>query len=76
MLTLLLFFQIHKEVGSIRKGYWCLEEWPTSWASQLYNTGMLLLVFIIPLLVMSFAYVSISKEMWKISANKDLQNAK
>ncbi len=35
-----------------------------------------MLVFIGPLAVMTFAYTSISKEMWRMSANKDLQAAK
>ena len=74
---MLVHFQIHKEVGNeYRKGYWCLDEWPTEWAEQTYATAMLILVFIVPLCIMTFAYASISKEMWRISANKDLQAAK
>ncbi len=73
---MLLLSQIHKEVGTIRKGYWCMDEWPMDWAAQFYATAMLLLFFVGPLAVMTFAYTSISKEMWRMSANKDLQAAK
>ena len=69
--------QIHKEVGiSERKAYWCMDKWPTDGAAQIYITAMLILMLIVLLSVMTFAFASISKEMWRMSANKDLQAAK
>ena len=53
-----------------RKGYWCVKEWPVQWYSQVYECAMLAFVFVIPLAIMGFAYVSISMEMWRISSDR------
>ncbi len=65
-----IIFQAHKEVGMIRKAFWCLKEWQHNWHSQVYEVVMLLLVFIVPLCIMGFAYISISREMWRITTSR------
>ena len=59
-----VFHQIHKEVGHRRPAYWCVKNWGDAVSSQLYEVYMLWVMLILPLAVMSFAYVSICKELW------------
>ena len=62
--------QTHKEVGCRLKAYWCVKEWSKQWYSQLYETSMLFGVFLIPLGIMTFAYVCICREMWRVTAHR------
>lgn len=63
-------FQVHKKVGVVRTGYWCLKEWAKPLYSKLYETGMLILILIGPLTIMTFAYSSIGRELWVVSAQR------
>ena len=60
--------QIHKEVGHRRLAYWCVKNWEDTVHSQLYEVYMLWVMLILPLGVMSFAYISICKELWVMSS--------
>ncbi|CAI9736616.1 54-like peptide receptor [Octopus vulgaris] len=57
----------HEEVGSIRKGYWCIENWASDTIDKIYEFYMMSIILLIPVTVMSFAYTSICKELWIVS---------
>ena len=54
----------------VRIGYWCLKEWSRSLFSKLYETGMFILILILPLIIMIFAYSSIAQELWVVSVRR------
>ena len=60
--------KIHKEVGERKKAYWCVKEWPKQEYSIAYELGFACLVFVVPLAVMTFAYVNICRELWTVTA--------
>lgn len=62
--------QVHKEVGVVRKGYWCVKEWPSEAMEQAYELAMLLFLFCCPLAVMTFTYASVCIEMTSMSAKR------
>ena len=65
-----LLFQVHKQVGHVRIGYWCVKEWPQPLYEQIYELSMFVLILLLPLSVMSFAYASICKELWLVVSNR------
>ncbi|KAK2156609.1 hypothetical protein LSH36_209g05011 [Paralvinella palmiformis] len=65
--TPIIHGQIHKKVGRSRIGYWCLEEWPMPFYEQIYDISMLVVILIIPLIMMTFAYASICRELWVVA---------
>ena len=68
--------QIHKQVGMVRVGYWCLKEWPKPLYSKIYETGMLLLILVYPLIIMTFAYTSIAIELWVMTSRRAYMRGK
>ncbi len=64
------FLQIHKGVGMTHVGYWCVKEWPTPLYSKLYETGMLLLILVYPVIIMTFAYTSMAIELRMIMSKQ------
>jgi hypothetical protein len=61
---------MHKQVGGVRIGYWCVKEWSEPVYEQVYELSMLVVVLVLPLSVMTFAYVSICKELWLVTSNR------
>ncbi|KAL8578159.1 hypothetical protein ACOMHN_051714 [Nucella lapillus] len=63
------FIYIHKEVGVVRKGYWCIKNDDESQRTWLiaYETYMMALLFIVPLIIMLFAYTVIGIKVWDVS---------
>ncbi|XP_076441488.1 allatostatin-A receptor-like [Babylonia areolata] len=60
---------IHKEVGVVRKGYWCIKndtEEGQGWLIA-YETYMLTLLFIVPIVIMIVAYSVIAVKVWDVS---------
>jgi len=55
-----------EQVGVKRIGHWCLKDWQSAVLGPLYELYMLLLILIIPLVTMTFAYVSICREFWTV----------
>ncbi|KAL8598577.1 hypothetical protein ACOMHN_051365 [Nucella lapillus] len=69
VLALPIIFQtIHKEVGHYRRAYWCTKNWDNRTHAQMYELYMLWVMLLLPLAVMTFAYVSICKELWVMSS--------
>ncbi|KAK7495069.1 hypothetical protein BaRGS_00013709, partial [Batillaria attramentaria] len=62
--------EIHKEVGERRPAYWCVKNWEHRLYAQLYEVYMLCIVLLLPLLVMSFAYASICRELWVMTSRR------
>ena len=60
--------QIHKEVGTYRIGYWCVEEWPRAVYEQIYDISMMFIILIIPVTMITFAYASICRELWVVAS--------
>ena len=56
-------------MGYHRKGYWCIKDWPQPVYSQLYEVGMLMVGLVIPVSIMTYAYVSIARELGLMSPN-------
>ena len=67
----ILNLQIHKEVGGVRKGYWCIKQWEKPVYAKSYEVGMLLGIFVIPVTIISFAYINICKELWTMTSNRE-----
>ncbi|CAK9299029.1 unnamed protein product [Gordionus sp. m RMFG-2023] len=61
--TPILVGRQHIEVGEVRKGYWCIKEWPNREYSIAYEIFQLCLLLLFPVIIMSFAYVSIAREL-------------
>ncbi|XP_059146104.1 orexin/Hypocretin receptor type 1-like, partial [Physella acuta] len=55
----------HILVGEKIKGYWCMEVW-TPVLSKIYNLYMILVVFILPLGLMAYAYICICQRLWQV----------
>ena len=64
-------FQVHKEVGTRRVGFWCVKEWERPAFSKTYEVFMLLLIFTIPIAIISFAYINICKELWHMTSQRN-----
>uniref|UniRef100_A0A2C9K892 G-protein coupled receptors family 1 profile domain-containing protein n=1 Tax=Biomphalaria glabrata TaxID=6526 RepID=A0A2C9K892_BIOGL len=64
----IIFQKVHKEVGKNVKAYWCVNNWDAVLYSRLYEIYMLFLMLILPLLIMTFAYVSIIRELWTMAS--------
>ncbi|KAH9523415.1 hypothetical protein Btru_039975 [Bulinus truncatus] len=60
--------EVHVEVGRKIKAYWCMNNWDAALESQLYEVYMLFLMLILPLVIMTFAYVSIIRELWAMAS--------
>nr|XP_022319814.1 galanin receptor type 1-like [Crassostrea virginica] len=73
MATPTLAGQIHKTVGMHRKAHWCILEWQSSVIQRLYGVYMFLVILVVPLLLLSYAYVSICRKLWKMDQRR--QNA-
>ena len=60
-------FQIHKTVTGVRRtAHWCIIEWEHDNISRLYGVYMYLIVLVIPVVLMTFAYGSISFKLWRL----------
>ena len=70
VLGVCVLHQALQEVGVVIKGYWCVKRWPAPWHGHLYEVGMLLAIFLLPLIIMTFAYVSICRELVRVSSKK------
>lgn len=66
----ILFGKIHKEVGIYRKGYWCIKEFSRQEYFILYELFMLIIMFIIPIIVMSMSYFMIAIEIWHLASKR------
>nr|WHL35492.1 elevenin receptor 1 [Aplysia californica] len=64
----IVFQRIHKLVGERVKAYWCIKDWESTMYSRLYEVYLLLLMLVIPLVIMTFAYVSIIRELWMMAS--------
>ena len=60
-------FQIHQEVGMVRKAYWCIKNHTEQRWIITFEMYMLTLLFILPLLVMILAYSVIAIKVWRVS---------
>ncbi|XP_071169030.1 QRFP-like peptide receptor [Mytilus edulis] len=59
--------QIHKTVTGVRRtAHWCIIEWEHDNISRLYGVYMYLIVLVIPVVLMTFAYGSISFKLWRL----------
>ncbi|KAH9493160.1 hypothetical protein Btru_022506 [Bulinus truncatus] len=55
--------QTHKPVGSFVKAYWCIKEWEKPIYGILFETYMLVLLFMVPVGVMMVSYTTICIEL-------------
>ena len=53
-------------MGVKRIGHWCLKDWEPAVLGPIYELYMLLLILVFPLVAMTFAYVSICRELWTV----------
>lgn len=60
----------------MRVAYWCIKEWQDPVHEKLYELGMLLVVLVIPLTAMTFAYTSICLELWTVLSNRHALRAR
>ena len=67
MTTRVLCFQIHQEVGVVRKAYWCIKNHTEQKWIITFEMYMLTLLFIVPLLIMILAYSVIAVKVWRVS---------
>lgn len=58
-----LCLQKHKMVGEKYKGYWCLKDWEKPIYGILFETYMLVLLFLVPVGVMVVSYTTICMEL-------------
>ncbi|CAL1528107.1 unnamed protein product, partial [Lymnaea stagnalis] len=72
----IIFQRVHKLVGVKVKAYWCINNWESVFYSRLYEVYMLLLMLIVPLLIMTFAYVSIIRELWTMASLRSSMTSK
>jgi len=60
----LCIVKVLEQVGVRRVAHWCLKEWQPAVLGPIYELYMLLLILVCPLVAMTFAYVSICRELW------------
>ena len=75
ILRLSFYCQVHKEVGVERRAYWCIKEWDSSTMTRAYEIGMLLLVFVFPFTIITFAYANICMELWIMTSRRAAMRA-
>ncbi|KAL5016741.1 hypothetical protein ScPMuIL_006330 [Solemya velum] len=63
----ILFGQKIVVVGIVRKATWCIKQWESDSYSKLYEIYMFIIIFMIPVAVMTIAYAGICRELWKVS---------
>ncbi|XP_059145312.1 galanin receptor type 1-like [Physella acuta] len=61
----ILFAQQHKEVGNLYKAFWCKKEWDKPIHGILFESYMLVLLFMVPVCVMVVSYTTICLELAK-----------
>ncbi|XP_061175675.1 QRFP-like peptide receptor [Saccostrea echinata] len=66
MATPTLAGQTHKTVGTYRNAHWCILEWNNSLVQRLYGTYMFMIILLVPFLIVSYAYTSICRKLWKM----------
>lgn len=64
-----------REVGHYRKSYWCQKQFAQAIYHQLYEIYMACILLLIPVTVMSFAYISICKELWAMTFRRSEMRA-
>ncbi len=63
--------QIHEVVTGDRfVVIWCTQNWSEDIYRQLYAVGMMLVILVIPVSVMTFAYASIGEELWIVTSRR------
>lgn len=67
MATPTLAGQIHKTVGKHRQAHWCILEWDSSVIQRVYGVYMFLVILMLPFILLSYAYASICRELWKMN---------
>ena len=62
-------FQIHRQIGNKVDGffYWCIPNVDQRIFWQIFQVYMLIIIMVLPTVVMTFAYTSISREVLKLS---------
>ncbi|KAK7487553.1 hypothetical protein BaRGS_00021255, partial [Batillaria attramentaria] len=68
MASPVLIGQKHKEVGEIRKAFWCVREWHEEEVGLAFDIYMLVLLFLLPVSIMAAAYTGIARALWRGSA--------
>lgn len=63
-----LSFQKHKEVGQVRKAYWCVREWMRPEVGMAFDVYMFVFLFLLPVSIMAAAYTGIARALWRGSA--------
>ena len=53
-----------------KKAYWSVKEWGSPLYSQLYEVYMLMLIFILPLIIITYAYINICVELWIMTSKR------
>lgn len=75
MVIYLYLLQILKSVGNAKRtGYWCIVEWESDFLGRLYGVYMFLLVLVIPVVLMTFSYGSISFKLWRLRYCKAVES--
>lgn len=59
----------------MRTGYWCVKEWQLPLHEKLFELGMFLLILVIPLTAMTFAYTNICLELWTVLSRRRVLRA-
>ncbi|XP_070196502.1 galanin receptor 2a-like [Littorina saxatilis] len=57
--------QKHKEVGEVRKAFWCVREWVRPSVGLAFDIYMLVLLFLLPVSIMAVAYTGIARALWR-----------
>ncbi|PVD23760.1 hypothetical protein C0Q70_17033 [Pomacea canaliculata] len=68
MATPVLVGQKHKEVGQVRKAYWCVREWMRPEVGMAFDVYMFVFLFLLPVSIMAAAYTGIARALWRGSA--------
>lgn len=69
----IIFMQKHLQVGdatfkqnSLIAYYWCVRDWDNRFYWELYELYMLVIILIIPLIIMTYSYYCICKQLWSV----------
>ncbi|XP_018322690.1 QRFP-like peptide receptor [Agrilus planipennis] len=72
----ILFVQIQMPVGDKNKAYWCVRNWDNISLWRFNEIYILLLVFICPSIIMSFAYSFICWEVWRVMERRSIMTSR
>ena len=70
VVNIMFIFQIQMPVGERHPSFWCVRDWDRPLLWKFYELYMLVLVLIVPLVIMSYTYSTIAREICSVTSSR------